>query len=52
MCEFYCIGFIEFMLIGKALLDYTNFVSLNDYKKNGKMRYNHFQYKYDRRSKS
>ena len=25
MCRFYCISFIEYMLGGKTLLDYTNF---------------------------
>ena len=25
MCRFYCIAFIEYMLGGKTLLDYTNF---------------------------
>ena len=24
MCEFYCIAFIEYMLAGKTLLNYTN----------------------------
>ena len=37
MCGFYCIPFIEYMLAGKTLLDCTNFFSLNDYKKNGKI---------------
>ena len=30
MFEFYCIAFIEYMLAGKALLDYTNLFSPND----------------------
>ena len=30
----YCIGFIEYVLAGKTLLDYTNLFSLNDYRKN------------------
>ena len=25
MCGFYCIGLIEYMLVGKSFLDYTNF---------------------------
>ena len=33
----YCIAFIEYMLVGKTLLDYTNLFSLNNYKKNGKI---------------
>ena len=36
MCEYFCIGFIDFMLKGKGLLEYTNFVSHNDYEKNDK----------------
>ena len=34
MCGFYCISFIEYMLVGKILLDLFNFInlfSLNDY---------------------
>ena len=52
MCGFYCIAFIEYMLAGKTLLDYTNLFSLNDYKKNDKIRYKYFEDKYGRRSKS
>ena len=33
MRGFYCIAFIEYMLSGKALLDYTTLYSPNDYKK-------------------
>ena len=28
MCRYFCIGFIDFMLKGKSLLDYINFFSL------------------------
>ena len=52
MCGFYCIPFIEYMLAGKTLLDYTNLFSLNDYKKNDKIISKYFKGKYDRRSKS
>ena len=51
MCGFYCIAFIEYMLSGEALLDYTNFFSPNDYKKDGKMIYKYFKDNYGRRSK-
>ena len=34
MCGYYCIEFINYMLKGKALLDYTNLFSPNDFKKN------------------
>ena len=34
MCGYFCIEFINYMLKGKTLLDYTNLFSLNDFKKN------------------
>ena len=37
MCGYFCIGFIDFMLKGKSLLDYTNSFARNDYEKNNKM---------------
>ena len=37
MCGFYCIAFIEYLLVGKTLLDYTNSISSNDYKKKDKI---------------
>ena len=52
MCGFYCISFIEYMLSGEILLDYTNFFSPNDYKKNDKIIYKYFKDKYGRKSKS
>ena len=52
MCEFYCIAFIEYMLAGKSLLDYTNLFSLNDYKRNDKIIYKYFRDKHGRKSKS
>ena len=33
MCGYFCIGFIDFMLKGKSLLDYTNLFSPNKYKR-------------------
>ena len=33
MCEYFYIGFIDFMSKGKTLLDYTNVFSPNEYKK-------------------
>ena len=35
-----CIGFMDFTLNSKSLLDYTNLFSSNDYEKNDKIRYN------------
>ena len=34
MCGYFCIGFIDFMLAGKKLTDYTNMFSPYDFKKN------------------
>ena len=34
MCGYFCIGFIDFMLAGKKLTDFTNFFSPHDFKKN------------------
>ena len=36
MCDFKCITFIECMIVGKTLLDYTNLFSLNAYHRNDK----------------
>ena len=46
MCGYYCIAFIEYFLAGKTLLDYTNLLSPNDYKKNEKTIYKYFKDKY------
>ena len=37
MCGCFCIGFIDFMLKGWSLLDYTSLFSSNDYEKNAKI---------------
>ena len=37
MCGCFCIEFIDFMLKGKILLNYTNSFYPNDYKKNDKI---------------
>ena len=34
MCEYFCIGFINFMLAGKTLTDFTNLFSPYDFDKN------------------
>ena len=36
MSGYFCIGFFDFMLEVKSLLDYTNLFCLNDYGKNDK----------------
>ena len=34
MCGYFCIGFIDFMLAGKKLTEYTNLLSPNNFEKN------------------
>ena len=34
MFAYFCIGFIDFMLVGKTLTEYTNLFSPNSFKKN------------------
>ena len=34
MCGYFCIGFIDFMLAGKTLIDYTALFSTHDFVKN------------------
>ena len=34
MCGYFCIGFIDFMLAGKTLTEFTNLFSSNNFKKN------------------
>ena len=34
MCEYFCIGFINFMLSGKTLTDFTSLFSPYDFDKN------------------
>ena len=46
MCGFYCIAFVEYMLAGKTLLDYTNLYTANDHKNNEKIIYKYFKDKY------
>ena len=43
MCRYSCIGFIDFMLKDKSLLEYTNLFSPNEYKKNDKIILKYFQ---------
>ena len=46
MYGFYFITFIEYMLVGETLLDYTNLFLLIDYKRNNKTKYKSFKDKY------
>ena len=41
-CEYFCIGFINFMLAGKTLTQYTNLFSPNNFKKNDDIILNYF----------
>ena len=43
MCGHFCIRFLDFMLKGKVLIEYTNLFSLNDYEKNDKIILKYFQ---------
>ena len=43
MCKYFCIGFIDFMLKSKILLDYANFFSPKEYEKNDKIILKYFQ---------
>ena len=37
MCGYFCIEFINYMLKGEKLLDYTNLFSPNDFKNNDRV---------------
>ena len=43
ICVYFCDGFVDFMLKGKILLDYTNLLSNNKYEKNDKITLKYFQ---------
>ena len=43
MLGYFIVGFIDFMLKGKSLLEYTNLFSSNDYEKNDKIILKYFQ---------
>ena len=42
MCGYFCIGFINYMFMGKSLTDYTNLFSPNNFKKNDDIILNFF----------
>ena len=42
MCGYFCIEFINFMLNGKSLNEYTNLFSPYDFKRNDNIILNHF----------
>ena len=43
MCGYFCIGFIDFMLAGKKLTDYTSLFSPYDFKKNDNIVLSYFK---------
>ena len=43
MCGYFCIGFIDFMLAGKTLTEFTNIFSPNNFKKNDGIILNYFR---------
>ena len=43
MCRYFCIEFINFMLKGKSLLDYTNLFSPDNHEKNDKIILKYFK---------
>ena len=42
MCGYFCNGFIDFMLAGKTLTEFTNLFSRNNFKKNDDIISNYF----------
>ena len=43
MCEYFCVGFIDFMLAGKKLTDYSSLLSPHDFKKNSNIILSYFK---------
>ena len=43
MCGYFCTGFIDFMLAGKKLTDYTTLFSPYDFKKNDDIIFSYFK---------
>ena len=42
MCGYFCVGFIDFMLAGKTLTDFTKLFSPNNLKKNDDIIFNYY----------
>ena len=42
MCKYFCIEFIDFMLAGKTLTDFSNIFSPNNFKRNNDIILNYF----------
>ena len=43
MCRYFCIGFIDFMLVGKTLIDFTSLFSPYDFNKNDNVILSYFK---------
>ena len=43
MCSYFCIGFIDFVLAGKKLTDFTGLLSPHDFEKNDSIVLNCFK---------
>ena len=43
MCGYFCIGFIDFMLVDKKLTDFTNLFSSCDFDKNDQIILSYFR---------
>ena len=43
MCDYFCIGFVDFMFAGKTLIDYTNLFSPYDFNKNDSIILSYFK---------
>ena len=43
MCSYFCVGFIDFMLAGKTLIDYTNLFSPYGFNKNDQIILSYFK---------
>ena len=43
MCGYFCIGFIDFMLAGRILIDFTSLFFPYDFKKNDKIIFDYFK---------
>ena len=52
LCGYFCIGFIDFMLAGKTLIDYTNLFSPYDYNKNDSIILSYFKDGWNRPNKT
>ena len=50
MCGFYRTTFIEYMITGKTLLDFTSLFSSNDYQTNDKIICKYFKEKFGRKT--